>query len=460
MSTPSESLFDNLSGAFGHGVDRPGLNAFVAQSQARNGLVSAQTEEALNNAALQREKLQADSDLEAAIGGTLGPDGKPLHTPTEAHAIKTLLVGRFGDAKNVMDAMNMAQKTHLTDIASAPENLGTPAQTAALAGLKGTSPDVENIPLQYAVRPGMPEPVVHVSPLAGSQENKNNAAADKAHAPAADLDDDAAYNAAIKYNQFGTLPPLGMGGGQGRAKILGFAAQLSHNPEWHPPSWDIPQQPPAGAAPAPGAAHSNPTGTTAHPTLQNATDAASNPTDMKAQTAMMADMTKRTGIADSAEQTALKNLDLARQKLAEADQTGSPLANTIQNKIRSGLFGDPQVSAYHNALSTARNEYARVISMATGATGITDFAMKEGQRLFPDDLAPEQFESNFSVAKQEMANRTGAMHAQIAAAKSKIHTPVGSTPAPGPAPSTTPAPAPTILRFDAQGNMLPNGPAQ
>jgi hypothetical protein len=417
--------------------------------------VTAQTEEALNNAAAQREEMQARGQLESAIAGTLGEDGKPIHTPSEAHAIATLLIGKFGNAQAVMDAQNTALKTHLTAVASDPNNLGQPAQTAALAGLTAKAPDVETIPLQYSVRPGMPAPNVQVSPLAQSTENKNNAAA--AHSrnpPGTDIDDDAAYNAAVKYNQFGTMPALGMGGGSTRAKILQFAAALSHDPNWHPPSWDNPQTPPTGATPPPGT-HPNPTGTTAHPSLADATNAAANPSDMKAQGALLSDMTKRTGIADSAEQTALKNLDLAREKLAEADQTGSPLANTIVNKIRAKMFGDPQVSAYHNAISTARNEYARVISMATGATGITDFAMQEGQRLFPDDLAPAQFESNYSVAKQEMANRTGAMHAQIANAKKGIHTPVGAT-----STTTTPTPAPTIIRFDAQGNLVPSGPAQ
>jgi hypothetical protein len=238
---------------------------------------------------------------------------------------------------------------------------------------------------------------------------------------------------------FGSMPSFGMGpsAGASRAKVLQMAAQLSHDPTWQPPSWTNGAPP---AAPAPGAAPGTAVGVPpGHPSLQQATDTASAPTDMKAQQAALTDMTKRTAVADSSEATALKNLQVARDTLAQADQTGSPFANSVVNKIRAGLFGDPQVSAYHNALSTARNEYARVISMATGAQGITDAAMHEGQKLFPDDLAPAQFETNFAVAQRDMANRTASLHEQISNFKKGIHTPQGTT-AP---PSATTAPPPT-----------------
>jgi hypothetical protein len=146
-----------------------------------------------------------------------------------------------------------------------------------------------------------------------------------------------------------------------------------------------------------------------------------NTAGIKAGTSTLLDMTKRTAIADASENTASTNLDLAYSMMLKADQTGSPLINGIQNKIRSGVMGDPDVSAYVNSLTTAANEYARVVSMATGSQGITDAARKEGHDLFNPMLAPEQLRNNIATAKKEMANRTGSLHSQIAQTKQGLY---------------------------------------
>jgi hypothetical protein len=445
----TQTLFDTLSGAFGHSVDRPGLEAFVANSQTLNGLRSAQTEAALTNAQQSQEEMAARAKLEDTIAGTLGPDGTPMFTPSQAHmAAQSFIAQHGGKVADGIEALMKMQTAHNTNILSNPANLNSPDATAAAAGNTNKLPEAVLVPKEYTVPPGMTPPVVQQTPLGAAETGAQLAMGNlRTHQATSDssLSDDAAYNAAIKYNSFGTLPSLGMGASSAgaRQKVLTFAAYLSHDPNWHPPSWDAAGSP-AGATPTTSA-----TPTSAHPTLQNATDVAAAPADMKAQAATMTDMTKRTSVADASEQTALKNLGLAREMLSKADQSGSPLANSIQNKIRSGLFGDPQVSAYQNAISTARNEYARVISMATGAQGITDYAMREGQKLFPDDLAPAQFDANYQVAAREMANRTGAMHDQISQAKAKIHSPAGTV--------TPPAGGETLPSYPDEASALAAG---
>lgn len=448
----TQSLFDTLAGSFGHGVDRPGLNAFVANSQATNGLRSAQTEEALTKAQQAQEEMAASDQLEGSLGAVKDDNGNPMLNPSAVHLVASELKGHYGDAKTVMAALGEMQKVHNTGIISNPDNLNSPATTAALAGNTNKLPEAAAVPKEYSVAPGITPPTVLQTPLGAAETQAASANADlrqhnaaKPFAPAGGpaLDDDAAYNAAVRYNMFGSLPAFGMGASAGasRAKVLQMAAQLSHDPTWQPPSW---QQGAPATAPqpgqAPGTAVAVPSG---HPSLQQATDTAASPTDLKSQQAALTDMTKRTSVADASEQTALKNLQVARDTLAQADQTGSPLANSIVNKVRAGMFGDPQVSAYQNAISTARNEYARVISMATGAQGITDHAMREGQKLFPDDLSPAQFETNFAVAQKDMANRTASLHDQISNFKKGIHTPQGSsaTPAVTPPAATSGIPA-------------------
>lgn len=252
---------------------------------------------------------------------------------------------------------------------------------------------------------------MHVSPLqqsvteAGVGLKQVQTANAKANGANTGLTDEAAFNAAHRYNITGTMPPLGMGGGSTRAKILEYAAHLSADPNWHPPSFD--QESAPGAAP--------------HPTAQNAVAQVGNAATTKANTSMLVDQTKRAATADASEQTASQNLDLAYSLIKKAGQTDSPAANWLQNVVRTQAFGDKDVAAYRLAINTAATEYARVISMATGATGITDEARREGQRLFNDTLSPSQLQNNIVVAKQEMNNRTGSLHDKIAQARRGLY---------------------------------------
>lgn len=464
----TQGLFDALAGAAGTKVDRPALNNFVATAQARNGLVSAQTQDAMLKAQQASEELDASSQLESkyvAAG----------MKPSDAALAATISKAHYGNAVEALKATGQVRLGYGT-----PEDqvAGEQMATGKIAG-------PVTVPDNFMIPPGSPlaNTPVQQSPE-GLAKTQNAAAEAKLHkvqadaggykpsAPAAPaLNDDATYNAAVTWNQYRVMPPLGMGPAStaDRKRVLEFAANLSHDPSWSPPSWSQgapaapgPSQVPnrggvAPGAPAPSQVPTDPNAAPApvgnHPTLQNAQDAAANPADSKAVTASLVDMTKRTAVADSSEQTALRNLAIVRQTLQKADQTGSPLANTIINKVRAGAFGDPDVSAYHNAMSTARNEYARVISMATGAQGITDAAMREGLKLFPDDLAPAQFESNVVVASQEMANRTAAMHDQIATQRRALHGgPAPTVPTPGPAVSSSTTPISLDAYLKAQGH--------
>ena len=160
----AESLFDTLAGSFGHGVDRPALNAFVANSQATNGLRSAQTEEALNNAQLKQEELQAHQGLESSLAGVTGDDGQPLLRGSQVKLVANELKGHFGDAKSVMEALREAQGAHNTGVLSDPNQLGTVAQTAAQQGLQGKVAEPVALPNNFTTLPGSPPVVAQQSP--------------------------------------------------------------------------------------------------------------------------------------------------------------------------------------------------------------------------------------------------------------------------------------------------------
>lgn len=239
----SQSLFDTLAGGFGHGVDRQGLNAFVANSQANNGLRSAQTDLALTNAQRNQESLQADNDLENSIASSKDPNGNPYHTPSEAHELATLLKGKFGNSQEVMKAMSLQQENRFTGIAGDPNKLGTPEQTAAFQGLSGKAAPLENVPNNYAVAPGAPAPNVQVSPqgaatiknlesTAGLHDVQAAAGGFNPHTAAGGGTPDPSVTQFGGYKLFktGQMPPLGMGSAGARASMIAEAARLSQLP--------------------------------------------------------------------------------------------------------------------------------------------------------------------------------------------------------------------------------------
>ncbi len=63
----SQALGDLLSGTAGAPVNRPALNAFVANSQATNSLRSAQTEDAMLKASQAQEQMQAWDDIKTYL---------------------------------------------------------------------------------------------------------------------------------------------------------------------------------------------------------------------------------------------------------------------------------------------------------------------------------------------------------------------------------------------------------
>lgn len=129
--TDSQSLFDTLAGGFGHGVDRPALNSFVANSQTLNGLRTAQTDEAIGNAQKIQDESHARAQLENNLANVVGDDGKPLHNPSQAKLLASEMIGHFGNAKEVLDAYGQAVKNQALSKLGNPDLLNTPDQTAA-----------------------------------------------------------------------------------------------------------------------------------------------------------------------------------------------------------------------------------------------------------------------------------------------------------------------------------------
>lgn len=143
----SQGLFDSLAGAAGRPINRPGLEAFVANSQSQNGLRSAQTEAALVNAQRSREEQQASGELENSFVS----NGMK---PSEAHMAATIAKGHFGTALEAMKAIGDQQQNSFRTTLGDPNQLGSPTQTAAQQGVQGKVAEPTALPDNYTTLPG------------------------------------------------------------------------------------------------------------------------------------------------------------------------------------------------------------------------------------------------------------------------------------------------------------------
>jgi hypothetical protein len=148
-----QGLADVLSGAAGAPVNRPQLNAFVANSQAANGLRSAQTEEALLNAQRAQEEQVASGQLEDAFVQSGA-------RPSDAHLMAVAARMHAGSAINAMDMLKAFYSTKMGD----PSLLNTPDQTAAAQALSGKLEGPQALPPQYSLPAGITPPQTGQSP--------------------------------------------------------------------------------------------------------------------------------------------------------------------------------------------------------------------------------------------------------------------------------------------------------
>lgn len=124
----------------------------------------------------------------------------------------------------------------------------------------------------------------------------------------------------------------------------------------------------------------------------------------------LSDQRARIGVA---EDTALRNLQLARQLSGRVPRTSIPLINQALLANRANIEGDPATVQFYNAIITARAEYAKVLSGNTSAAGITDSARREADELIRPDMTPQQIDAVINTAQTEMANRMGSFDDMI-----------------------------------------------
>jgi hypothetical protein len=218
------------------------------------------------------------------------------------------------------------------------------------------------------------------------------------------LSDDAVEQAAERYIVNGALPPMGQGktGTQNRDKILNKAAEMEKS------------------------------------TGRTGAEAVAAWSGVKGNVAALSKLTQTRSMVESFESTARKNADLMLSLAPKGGgQTGAPVVNRWLQAGRKQIAGDPDVANFDIALGTFADEYAKIVSGATGSQGSTDASRKEAYDRLSKYATQSQLQGGIATMKKEMANRIESMKEQEAAAKAAIS---GGTGAPKPAATVAPRP--------------------
>lgn len=147
--------------------------------------------------------------------------------------------------------------------------------------------------------------------------------------------------------------------------------------------------------------------------------------DVKAARTSLNFITKQADAARAYERAATKELEMA---VSLAPKTPEPLDSQILTRwIRSGAtqFGDVNVPRYQAALISGLDEYAKILSGATGAGGSTDASRAQAASLIPAGATSAQVAGIVDVLKQGMQFKIQGYEEQ----KDQIHSRMNSQPA-------------------------------
>ena len=126
--------------------------------------------------------------------------------------------------------------------------------------------------------------------------------------------------------------------------------------------------------------------------------------DRRASTMSLGQLRKFADMTQSYEDLMLENIKALEQRMPEGIAGAWPWLNQWVQSGRTS-FGDPNVPAYTGALVTVLNEYAKILSGATGAAGITDSAREEAMQYLSRDMNAQQVRNALALIKQDAHNR-------------------------------------------------------
>jgi len=172
--------------------------------------------------------------------------------------------------------------------------------------------------------------------------------------------------------------------------------------------------------------------------------------DVKAEAAGLTNLGKMRASVEQAEGNANRESDLVLSLADKGTAKGGPsMLNRWQQSIRTGVFNDPNVTAFQTAVESFKNEYVKVLSTTGGMSGgmSSDAARREADAYINPNLTEDQLKANIAVMKQSMKNRTAAINKAYEDQKGRVSDATKGTDGAADA-------APKVLHYDAKGNLV------
>jgi hypothetical protein len=196
------------------------------------------------------------------------------------------------------------------------------------------------------------------------------------------LSDKALREAAKTYGTTGNMPALGMGtvAAINRSKIMNMASDLGYK------------------------------------------NIVNNASTVKSNQAALGDLSKRAANVNAFAGTAFKNLDIVLKESEKTDRSGIPILDkaVLYGKSALGIDESEQIKRYDAAVRTAINEYAKVVSSATGGGVTSDTARKEVEAILHSSMSKAQVAETINLLKQEMQNRIDELNGGISNLQNNI----------------------------------------
>src|SRR5262249_44284442 len=117
----------------------------------------------------------------------------------------------------------------------------------------------------------------------------------------------------------------------------------------------------------------------------------------KADQAALAQLEKQRAVILAFEETAKRNADVALKLSDKVDRTGVPVLNQWILAGRKSVGGSGDVAAFNAAVETFTNEYAKLMSSATGSGVTSDEARRHAREMLNSAMTKEQFRQTLDV---------------------------------------------------------------
>lgn len=416
----SQPLFDALSGAFGHSVNRSALNLQVDRAQQMNGLTSAQTQLAMQKAQESQNEQTAGGQLQGALGELFKNATDP---DVKARAATLLVQSKAGNIQQVATSLLDNYKLHNQETLGDVSQLNQPSQTAAQQAIEGKVATPVQIHPEYATLPGMAPPNVQETPFGAAHvaqmkalTGKDVADAEFEHqkaiassAPASGLNpaaaDNAAYVVMADPSKMGTYGGFGKSGQANKDMINNTIAQ-------------------------------------------KLTDAGMTATDMirqraisKASVGSAGQAAKQGATLDSFMPLIKANGNRILQLLDSVGEDGGNIPIIAGLERASGRqLGSDDLAEVHSVIGTYQQEVARLLASGPSMNGvISDAARSKLESMAPENMTSGQARRVIGRIDLELGlRRQGVQHALESSAEEQL--PVTQRPARAAAAADTPAP--------------------